>query len=97
MNFLSDSMVCLNKIEMAIIITSASLLVVAVFGVYYAYKVMRNYQIRPFVLRCLVRNAEYYLAENEDPPLSNPPEEVENEPIDFHLVENILARKQLKC
>ena len=53
---------CLNNVEKTIIITSATLFLLATVGTYYAYKVLRNYQIRPFWARFCVKPAEYYFA-----------------------------------
>ncbi len=68
---------------------------------YYAYKVLRNYQIRPFMLRLCVKPADYYLGpevEEEQFRTSTPIAATDGwgpgGDFDRTLVDNVLATKK---
>ena len=88
---------CLNDVEKTILGTSVALFILATFGMYYAYKVMRNYQIRPFMLRFCVKPADYYLGEvidaaDEQFQRTSTPTYDDN--FDQTLVDNVIAKKK---
>ena len=88
---------CLNDVEKTILGTSVALFILATFGMYYAYKVMRNYQIRPFMLRFCVKPADYYLgevidaAEEQFQRTSTP---TYDDDFDQTLVDSVIAKKK---
>ena len=90
---------CLNDVEKTILGTSVALFILATFGMYYAYKVLRNYQIRPFMLRLCVKPADYYLGleVEEDEFCTSTPIDSDGwgrGDFDRTLVDNVLASKK---
>ena len=92
----------MNDVEKTILGTSVALFILATFGMYYAYKVLRNYQIRPFMLRLCVKPADYYLGteevEEEEFRTSTPIDTTDgwgpDGDFDRTLVDNVLATKK---